>query len=88
MLREVNALPSTQPRIIFVLHLLLQRLECYCLLHNSKPAQIFNVKKMAQSAIGNDEEGYRKEFIQLVKSAASLKEKETARLETDEKDDQ
>jgi hypothetical protein len=27
----------------------------------------------------NDDEGYRKEFIQLVQAAASLKEKETAK---------
>ncbi len=38
-----------------------------------------SVKQTAQSALGKDEEGYRKEFIKLIKSAALLKEKETAR---------
>ena len=42
-------------------------------------ADFLSVKQTAQSAIGNDEEGYRKEFIQLIKTAASLKQKETAK---------
>ncbi len=42
-------------------------------------ADFTSVKQTAQSALGNDEEGYRKEFIQLVKSAATLKEKETTK---------
>ncbi|MEP6467572.1 MAG: YfbK domain-containing protein, partial [Parafilimonas sp.] len=52
------------------------------LLRNSQyrgNADFLSVKQTAQSAMGNDEEGYRKEFIQLVKSASSLKEKETAK---------
>ena len=52
------------------------------LLRNSQyrgNADFLSVKQIAQSAIGNDEEGYRKEFIQLVKSGALLKEKETAK---------
>ena len=52
------------------------------LLRNSQykgNADFSSVKQTAQSAIGNDEEGYRKEFIQLVKNAASLKQKETAK---------
>jgi Ca-activated chloride channel family protein len=54
------------------------------LLRNSQfkaGADFQSVKTMAQSAIGEDEEGYRKEFIKLVKSAAGLKEKETAKVE-------
>jgi Ca-activated chloride channel family protein len=61
------------------------------LLRNSQfkaDADFQSVKKMAQSAAGNDPEGYRKEFIQLVKSAASLKEKETAKVDANEEDDQ
>jgi Ca-activated chloride channel family protein len=42
------------------------------------------VKQTAQAALGNDEQGYRKEFIQLVKKASVLKEKDTASLEDDE----
>jgi Ca-activated chloride channel homolog len=52
------------------------------LLRNSEykgNADFSSVKQMAQSASGKDEEGYRKEFIQLVKSAAALKQKETAK---------
>jgi len=52
------------------------------LLRNSEykgNADFLSAKKTAQSALENDEEGYKKEFIQLVKSAASLKEKEIAK---------
>ena len=31
------------------------------------------VKQLAKNAMGNDEEGYRKEFVQLVENAATLK---------------
>jgi Ca-activated chloride channel family protein len=41
-----------------------------------------SVQQAAQSVVGDDEEGYRKEFIRLVKAAASLKEKETAESES------
>ena len=52
------------------------------LLRNSQfkgNADFSSVKQAAQTALGNDAEGYRKEFAQLVKSAALLKEKETAK---------
>ncbi len=57
------------------------------LLRNSQykgNADFLSVKQTAQSAIGNDEEGYRKEFINLLKTAASLKEKETVKVESKE----
>jgi Ca-activated chloride channel family protein len=41
-------------------------------------AAFASVKQIAQSAISTDKEGYKKEFIQLVEKAASLKEKEIA----------
>jgi Ca-activated chloride channel family protein len=59
------------------------------LLRNSQykgNADFSSVKQTAQSAIENDEEGYKKEFISLVKKAATLKQKETAKL--DEADDE
>ena len=61
------------------------------LLRNSEfkaDADFHSVKNIAQSAIGNDDEGYRKEFIGLVKKASSLKEKETAQVDTNNEDDQ
>lgn len=48
------------------------------LLRNSEykgVADFSTVRDMAQSAIANDEEGYRNEFINLVKKASSLKQK-------------
>jgi Ca-activated chloride channel family protein len=60
------------------------------LLRNSQykgTADFSSVKQTAQSAMGNDAEGYRKEFIQLIKKASSLKEKETAQLDYDNNDD-
>ena len=54
------------------------------LLRNSEykgNADFSSVKQTAQSAIENDEEGYKKEFISLVKKASSLKQKETASIE-------
>jgi Ca-activated chloride channel family protein len=59
------------------------------LLRNSQykgNADFSSIKQTAQSAIENDEEGYKKEFISLVKKASSLKQKETAKL--DEADDE
>jgi Ca-activated chloride channel family protein len=53
------------------------------LLRNSQykgNTNFLSVEEMAKASIGNDNEGYRKEFIQLVKSTASLKQKETATL--------
>lgn len=39
------------------------------------------VEKLAKNALGNDEEGYRKEFVQLVENGALLKgKKETAKV--------
>ena len=61
------------------------------LLRNSQfkaDADFASVKQIAQSALGNDEEGYRQEFIKLVRTAAGLKEKETARIEDPEEDSQ
>lgn len=52
------------------------------LLRNSEyrgNADFTSVTQTAQSAIDNDAEGYKKEFIELVKKASSLK-KETAKL--------
>ena len=52
------------------------------LLRNSQykgSAHFLSVAQTAISASRNDGEGYRKEFIQLVQIAASLKEKETAK---------
>jgi Ca-activated chloride channel family protein len=57
------------------------------LLRNSQykgNADFSSVKQTAQSAIENDEEGYKKEFISLVKKASSLKQKETAQLDEDD----
>lgn len=42
-------------------------------------AALSSVQQTALSAIGDDEEGYRKEFIQLVKEATTLQQKETAK---------
>ena len=59
------------------------------LLRNSQykgNANFSSVKQTAQSAMSNDAEGYRKEFIQLIKKASSLKEKETAQLDDDNND--
>jgi len=39
------------------------------------------VKSLAKESMGNDAEGYRKEFIHLVENAALLKNKETASVE-------
>ncbi|SFQ54684.1 vWA domain-containing protein [Parafilimonas terrae] len=50
-------------------------------------ADFSSVKNIAQSAIENDDEGYRKEFINLVKKASSLKQKETASVIVDDNDD-
>lgn len=61
------------------------------LLRNSEfkaDADFRSVKNIAQSAIGDDAEGYRQEFIRLVKKASSLKEKETAQVDTNNEDDQ
>lgn len=52
------------------------------LLRNSQykgNADFSSIKQTAQSALGNDDEGYRKEFIKLVKTASLIKEKETAK---------
>lgn len=60
------------------------------LLRNSEykgAADFSTVRDMAQSAIANDEEGYRKEFINLVKKASSLKQKETVSVIVDDNDD-
>ncbi len=60
------------------------------LLRNSEykgVADFSTVRDMAQSAIANDEEGYRKEFINLVKKASSLKQKETVSVIVDDNDD-
>ncbi len=57
------------------------------LLRNSKykgNADFSSVKQIAKSASGNDEEGYRKEFLNLVKKASALKQKETAAVEDDD----
>jgi Ca-activated chloride channel family protein len=51
--------------------------------HYKGNADFSSVKQMAQSAMQNDGEGYRKEFVELVQKASSLKEKETAKLEND-----
>ncbi len=59
------------------------------LLRNSQykgNANFSSVKQTAQSAMSDDAEGYRKEFIQLIKKASSLKEKETAQLDDDNSD--
>jgi Ca-activated chloride channel family protein len=59
------------------------------LLRNSEykgVADFSTVRDMAQSAIANDEEGYRKEFINLVKKASSLKQKETVSVIVDDND--
>ncbi|HYK45063.1 MAG TPA: von Willebrand factor type A domain-containing protein, partial [Parafilimonas sp.] len=61
------------------------------LLRNSEfkaDADFHSVKNIAQSAIGDDAEGYRQEFIRLVKKASALKEKETAQVDTNNDDDQ
>ncbi len=50
-------------------------------------ADFSTVRDMAQSAIANDEEGYRNEFINLVKKASSLKQKETVSVIVDDNDD-
>jgi len=42
-------------------------------------ADFSSVQQTAASAIGDDEEGYRKEFIKLIKKAASIQLKETAK---------
>ncbi|MGN6353848.1 MAG: YfbK domain-containing protein [Parafilimonas sp.] len=60
------------------------------LLRNSEykgVADFSTVRDMAQSAIANDEEGYRNEFINLVKKASSLKQKETVSVIVDDNDD-
>lgn len=60
------------------------------LLRNSEykgVADFSTVRDMAQSAIANDEEGYRKEFINLVKKASSLKQKETVSVIVNDNDD-
>lgn len=52
------------------------------LLRNSQfkgSAGFQSIQTIARAAMGNDEENYRKEFIQLVKTAASLKQKETVK---------
>jgi Ca-activated chloride channel family protein len=51
--------------------------------HYKGNADFLSVKQMAQSAMQNDGEGYRKEFVELVQKASSLKEKETAKLDND-----
>ena len=50
------------------------------LLRNSEykgKSDFWSVKQTALGALENDDEGYRKEFIQLVQTVTSLKEKET-----------
>jgi Ca-activated chloride channel family protein len=49
--------------------------------HYKGNADFSSVKQIAQSAMLNDEEDYRKEFVELVQKASSLKEKETAKLD-------